>query len=1174
MDELYFEEGYLELRYFAVIANASSGSRYLLEGYLPEDYFEYRGSFASVTCAFDVVIIGTTKEFEIAVQSQFDTATAGVKTVSGNALFNSEFTQTAFGQRAQDTDLFAFSDAAIQAQVDRIRDNNIEATAVFSVSSEVSRIRALDTDAFGGFSFVGNVQRSRATEMETQAAFSFAVSEDLFKDFGANLSDEFTQSVQEDLFKAFDSDISSESTQTADAQRLRDNEITLETTAALTAEFRVVRDAHLTGTGVAAIVCDAGKTVDESSTLSNSITLTSLSGKLQSVQSQQSFRFVILAVTDRRDNILYFNANSLVSFTSQGAVIPQNGEIISTTNSSEEWISLPYFGQVYTGSPIGASTSNYSITLKVTLANSTHDPGIIVKAGQNTSSGQHWWNIRIQHFNSTTKRIYLSSNESDSGSRVWDVNNVDWTQPTTIRFSATYASNYISGLRRVILTVNNVQVGSSIRHDGNSGDWDTQQDPRISFVNTSSSPIVIEDFRFSKNALPASAYSDGLERQIDLAFDTRQLLNFDNLDREFYIDHIGEAAVTSQSTLTASLTANYDLTLDLPVQSSVNADVNKIGEINLTAFSDGALTAEILKIHPGDAVIESQSSLLSTVVANREYDSDVDSEFTVQSDIKRFRDNDSQLASEYTQLTLAEKITDTGSTIESTTALTALGGRLEEINLVAFSDGRIEVSVRKFTGYSSNITSEATVDAVIGNKKPLAGDLQAEASTATVVDRLRDYEADVTAEMSVTAEADRLRQGVISITAQSKTVNTYIEEEHGLYIDDGYFTEFEIIAQKITDITQDLGVECEISAEIGGSFFAELVANTNADITASAVKQVSALVDKAVEFAVTAVASPIRDFSSNISAEFAVFANGVTGGEINAVLFNAATVSATAEATKPFDSSLLSEFTQNTETFDSLNGSLESYQSAEFSQSSDVNVIRDAVIVTESIATSLSVAVKETAADIVCETRFDIIIDGAKVTDTTSNNDAAFAISNTAVKTAAGVVDIVAEATVSADATVVISAQISTESIASQLTAVVKVAAFFVNADVVSAVSADVNVTRNAVSENEIITDILVDGGAVRNADSDVDVVASVTALVGVVKPFEATIASAMAFVAGVREIRTDDVVYVIPAEGWTYTIAGEGREHDIIGETRVRKITAESRLRRIKGESRIYNIE
>jgi len=69
------------------------------------------------------------------------------------------------------------------------------------------------------------------------------------------------------------------------------------------------------------------------------------------------------------------------------------------------------------------------------------------------------------------------------------------------------------------------------------------------------------------------------------------------------------------------------------------------------------------------------------------------------------------------------------------------------------------------------------------------------------------------------------------------------------------------------------------------------------------------------------------------------------------------------------------------------------------------------------------------------------------------------------------------------------------------------------------------------------------------------------------------SITAAMTATMEVREIRTDTIVYVIPAEDWIYNIAAENRQYAINGETRVFTVYSESRIKTIAQETRILTI-
>lgn len=78
MDQLYFEDGYYEGKYFVYTADVIVGfTPYIAEGYLNQDFFEDRGSRATLTAELTEVVA---KEFDAAFTSAFTTATSSQKT--------------------------------------------------------------------------------------------------------------------------------------------------------------------------------------------------------------------------------------------------------------------------------------------------------------------------------------------------------------------------------------------------------------------------------------------------------------------------------------------------------------------------------------------------------------------------------------------------------------------------------------------------------------------------------------------------------------------------------------------------------------------------------------------------------------------------------------------------------------------------------------------------------------------------------------------------------------------------------------------------------------------------------------------------------------------------------------------------------------------------------------
>jgi hypothetical protein len=91
---------------------------------------------------------------------------------------------------------------------------------------------------------------------------------------------------------------------------------------------------------------------------------------------------------------------------------------------------------------------------------------------------------------------------------------------------------------------------------------------------------------------------------------------------------------------------------------------------------------------------------------------------------------------------------------------------------------------------------------------------------------------------------------------------------------------------------------------------------------------------------------------------------------------------------------------------------------------------------------------------------------------------------------------------------------------------------------------------------------------------SSMAVTATVTATGNKTVVGTVSMSAAMTATMIVREIRTDTIVYRIPAEDWVYNITAENRKYAINGETRVFKINSESRVRNIAQETRILTIK
>ena len=101
------------------------------------------------------------------------TANIGVIREAASTL-SSQFTQTSVISHIHGSDLFAFSDAALAAAVNRLRDNNINVSSVFSISTDASRSRNYSSDDSANFTVDVDYLRVRYNQAAVTAAFSLS----------------------------------------------------------------------------------------------------------------------------------------------------------------------------------------------------------------------------------------------------------------------------------------------------------------------------------------------------------------------------------------------------------------------------------------------------------------------------------------------------------------------------------------------------------------------------------------------------------------------------------------------------------------------------------------------------------------------------------------------------------------------------------------------------------------------------------------------------------------------------------------------------------------------------------------------------------------------------------------------------------------------------------------
>lgn len=1057
MDELYFESGYLEASYFVYVANATAGfTPYIAEGYLPADFFEDRGSFAAIFCDAEIVV-GMLLEAQAFLSGTFSINAGVQRFLTTSIALTSSFTQTAIGTRGKDTDLFAFSDAAISVQVSRIRGTNITASSVFSVAVDFVVKRNADADVDAIFSAIINGLRSRDTNLQTQAAFSFDVAVNVIKGVNSNITVQSTVSIVAERLRGINSSQNSEFAQTTSGDRIRFGTVALSTASTVTATARKIRDAHLTGTGVAAITCIPNFTTNGSALIQSVGTVFFIGGLRKTFNAAISCHSSILVSK-------YFGSHRPTNIV-EGTPVYDSGEKKFGTHS------LSGSSEIRNGLFSSSAPSyrpqppqvNQDWVVEAWIYKSSLTAGTSI-------SGNVWIQLGVSSGNA----LFVTLKSSNYTNRV--LINVGTGIPLT-----TNAWNHIAIVKnssRISVYRNGTRIGTST--------------------------TLPTSYFYSQPDTIANAYF-GFEASTPTA-------NRNRLD-EFSI-HVGT-------------TLGYDpdnSSISVPTEARVNDPVytRLLHHFDNNGLDDISVTADAA------AALQSQATVSAAV----------------------------------------GYIVISQAAISASSSVVALVGKLKEINLVAFDDAELSATATRIKSLSSSITSNSSVSITADRFRDVISTQVSQASVSVDAYRIKQFNSDLTTSAATLTLATEFQGIVANLSSRFFTARIYLDDD---YITSGYYEQVETNAVKTARGNASLQVTATLSASIRTDVLAALITTSQASVTATVVKTVSVNIAQAAAFSQNAVVRKTARGIASATGVFTVFCNAVTAGEINLVAFSTASVSVTATANKSFSSALSSVSTVFAYTQDSLNSVGEAHISSQCSTTIVAVKRVNAVIVTQAIASSLSVVVKAVAVQIPLDCNFTQSATAFRIKQISSTQSALATISTTPFKTVTTQSTITAQSTVAASGTKVVSAVIVTEAVASTLTANIRIAGLFIECSVVTTVSASGVANKSAgatISSTATFTSATV---KLVNASAAIVSSGSLSATVGLRKQFTAAFTSALTFVVAIRDLRLDEIVYVIPGENYVYKIISESRLSDIYGETRIRSVTGESRIRTITGESRIH---
>ena len=629
----------------------------------------------------------------------------------------------------------------------------------------------------------------------------------------------------------------------------------------------------------------------------------------------------------------------------------------------------------------------------------------------------------------------------------------------------------------------------------------------ISVNEESNRPHTVAKYLFENNG------NDEWFLQADAQADLASTTNW-NLDENYILS--ATADLSSQSTVSAILSGTRNSSADLDSEFTQASDGIRNRFASVNAQAEAAINTVATKIVDANVQITAEIAQQTTPLRILQFDIDTDSIATQLSAVSKIGQGLITLESFITQTTTAQKTVDITESYNTEFASTTDAQRFRDITETytaqftqstvnernratsAQLDSEFAQSTTGVKTVTPSVDLSSTTNLVVdldGTKEFLA-DFDSIATQLSIVAKIGDFLIDSQTVFTQSTQAQITASAVVAVSAQfTHTTDNARIRDNEADID----TEITVLipGQKVTDVNSDLSADTQLTADPAGT-----VIRITADLDS--------------EFAQQTTAEKRSNITESYTSEFTLNVEAIAGVVGNAVIESATALSA------------------------------------------DINVIRNAEIDTDSIATQLSVINKigqgligldvfanisataqaQAAGSSTLSAEFAQNTEEQRIRSTATSMQGAFAQSTTAQKVTEITADLSCEFTqqTTANKTAVVSALIDS-AWSSTLTA---------------------NVTRNNEIDTFTVTQLTVNAERTRDVSADINAVSNISVLGGTIEQFSVTLNTVSTISATVGLLTLpEELTYVVPrdvreyrilAETRAYTIETEQREYQILG--------------------------
>lgn len=761
----YFLDGYIDDGYLVT----QNPGEYYLDGYIDDGYFESIKeascqvlSYVSVYALLEKVQ-GEVKEFDAALVGEFAQACQGGVIFDVSADMSAEFTSTTVLSNIYGADLFAFTDALLEAQVSVIRDNNVEVSSVFDVATDFVRYRDDSVDAAALFDAIINGLRSRDTTMETQAAFSLTCTAERFVGFDSLFTNQFiighldengqfVPDIKPDVVYEFTQafDLTTSLTSTGIRNRLNSSQMVVGSAVYARGFKRYERPLEV---------------------------------------YQNNITSINTSIKKFGDGSLQFNSNtSYLKYYGSNALIPQPGQL-SNHPQKEFAVEFWYYPTANRIGPIvnfGDGTLTYwSLNGNMSFSYLRDDQNITETPLFNLGSPtiNSWNHILLVIGDGTKVSLYLN------GQRLGTANISYGIRSTTrgyLQISPTVDADspvgYIDELRVLAGPANTMAAL------GYNPINTTITVPTEPFVNTTNTR-----FLGHYNVDFSDDISEQESAQANLAAQFTVVANLTGPVK-------AEAAMTATASVAASLTkiaqfaANLNaefqatadairirpLTSNLTAEFTVSVEVNRERNIELQMFDIAELAAEASRTRDLAASLSSEFDVVADTSGTSRGQADLSAEFALASDAVRIHPGQAALASESTVSATADRIKPLAAELSTISEIAATGNSTLSAAAALSAEFTVFAQIKHIEGVDLQMFAVADLSAAPDVIRGLASDIQAQSQTTADASRILGIAATLNSNTTLSALAGNRISGssqinsVFTVTAAGTSV--HIEE--------------------------------------------------------------------------------------------------------------------------------------------------------------------------------------------------------------------------------------------------------------------------------------------------------------------------------------------------------------------------------------------------------------